>query len=117
MGTFLWVNNTHTLLKIIDHVKNYRPISLLSVISKIYEKHIYNELSLYVESNNILCCQQSGFRRNSSTNIAISKLLNQIVGGIEEKKLGLCVILDLKKEDNSPKFWNVIILILPCFTN
>ena len=79
------------------NVRNYRPISLLPVISKIFERHIYNELISYVESEKILSCEQSGFRKESSTNIAIAKLLNQIIEGIEAKKLGLCVFLDLQK--------------------
>ena len=45
----------------------------------------------------ILSCEQSGFRKDSSTNISIAKLLNQIIGGLEAGKLGLCVFLDLQK--------------------
>ena len=79
------------------NIKNYRPISLIPVISKIFEKYIYNELISYVESKKILSCEQSGFRKDSSTNISIAKLLNQIIGGLEAGKLGLCVFLDLQK--------------------
>ena len=42
-------------------LKNYRPISLLPVCGKIFEKCIYNSLYFYLESNNILSKFQSGF--------------------------------------------------------
>ena len=76
---------------------NYRPISLLPVLSKIFEKHIYTELMKYVEDNNILCPQQAGFRRNSSTNIAIAKLVRNIVSSFECRETGICIFLDQRK--------------------
>ena len=53
-------------------LKNYRPISLLPVCGKIFEKCIYNSLYSYLESNNILSKFQSGFRKGDS---CISQLL------------------------------------------
>ena len=78
-------------------VKNFRPISLLPIIAKIFEKHIYNQLNYFVEMNQILCKQQAGFRKNSSTCISIAKLLNGIISGVEDGRYGLCVFLDLQK--------------------
>ena len=53
-------------------LKNYRPISLLPVCGKIFEKCIYNSLYSYLESNNILSKFQSGFRKGDS---CISQLM------------------------------------------
>ena len=53
-------------------LKNYRPISLLPVCGKIFEKCIYNSLYSYLESNDILSKSQSGFRKGDS---CISQLL------------------------------------------
>ena len=53
-------------------VKNYRPISLLPVRGKIFEKCIYNSLYYYLESNNILSKSQLGIRKGDS---CISQLL------------------------------------------
>ena len=53
-------------------LKNYRPISLLPVCGKIFEKCIYNTLYSYLESNDILSKSQSGFRKGDS---CISQLL------------------------------------------
>ena len=47
-------------------LKNYRPISLLPVCGKIFEKCIYNSLYFYLESDNILSKFQSGFRKSDS---------------------------------------------------
>ena len=76
---------------------NYRPISLLPVLAKIFEKKIYSELTNYVQNNNILCNQQSGFRKNFSTQITITKVLQNIITAIENKETSICIFLDLKK--------------------
>ena len=47
-------------------IKNYRPISLLPICEKLFEKVIYNLLYNYYESNNILNVNQSGFRSGDS---------------------------------------------------
>ena len=47
-------------------LKNYRPISLLPVCGKIFDKCIYNSLYSYLESNNNLSKFQSGFRKGDS---------------------------------------------------
>ena len=46
---------------------NYRPISLLSAFSKIYEKLIYTRIFDYLTSKKLIYCKQFGFRRNFST--------------------------------------------------
>ena len=48
-------------------LKNYRPISLLPVCGKIFEKCICNSLYSSLESNNILSKSQSGFRKGDSS--------------------------------------------------
>ena len=53
-------------------LKNYRPISLLPICGKIFEKCIYNTLYSYFESNNIFSSCQSGFRKKDS---CVSQLL------------------------------------------
>ena len=70
---------------------NFRPISVLTIFSKIIEKHIYNELLMYLEQNNILCKEQFGFRKGISTNIAIAHLLKKIYGGLENNIYGIRV--------------------------
>ena len=50
---------------------NYRPISMLPFLSKIFEKLMCARLDSYLKSNNILCTNQFGFRKNSNTSDAI----------------------------------------------
>ena len=46
---------------------NYRPVSILSVVSKILEKAVHSQLVKFLEQNNILFDFQSGFRSRFST--------------------------------------------------
>ena len=57
-------------------ITNYRPISVLPVIYKIFETVICDQLSDYFLTNNLLCAQQYGFKKNSSTELAALELLN-----------------------------------------
>ena len=57
---------------------NCRPISLLSVFSKIYEKLIYIRIYSYLDKNNLIYNKQFGFRSNYSTNHAILSVIEHI---------------------------------------
>ena len=76
---------------------NYRPISLLSSISKILEKIIANQLMNHLDTNNLLYVNQFGFLRNCSTIHSLTKLTNKIASDLNEKKYVIGVFLDLKK--------------------
>ena len=57
---------------------NYRPISILPTISKIFERVIYNQLYEYFNTNNLLAEEQYGFRTNHSTEYAAIKLVDHL---------------------------------------
>ena len=57
---------------------NYRPISILPVISKIFEKCVHNQLMNYLESNKLLSSKQFGFRRKRSTELATAYFIDKI---------------------------------------
>ena len=76
---------------------NYRPISLLSTISKILDKIVANSLVNHLELNNLLYENQFGFLRNRSTIHNVTKLTNRISRDINEKKFVIGIFLDLKK--------------------
>ena len=59
-------------------VKNYRPISLLSICGKIIEKIIFNQLYLFFTTNNLITKNQSGFRSGDSTTNQLLTLVNEI---------------------------------------
>ena len=50
----------------INSITNYRPISLLPTLSKVFERVIFNRLYLYLDYNNLLSEEQYGFRANHS---------------------------------------------------
>ena len=77
--------------------KNYRPISLLPLLSKIFEKIIHSQTQSYLDENNILYKYQSGFRARHSTDTCLS-LLNEIFSkGFDEGKLTGMILIDLQK--------------------
>ena len=78
-------------------VQNYRPISLLSVFSKIIEKLIYSRLLSFLTKNGILNDAQHGFREGKSTETAIHAFLKNIQEAIEKKKHLIGIFLDLSK--------------------
>jgi len=60
-------------------IANYRPISLLPVFSKIFEKILYKRLYNHLILNNTLLKEQFGFRCNTSMEMAIYTLINNIL--------------------------------------
>ena len=78
-------------------LNNYRPISLLPVISKIFERIIYNQLYSYFEINNILYSGQYGFRIKRSTELASLEVIKTIISQMDTNKIPLGIYLDLSK--------------------
>ena len=78
-------------------VNNYRPISLLSNISKIIEKIVHDRLYMYLENNSIFYKHQFGFRANHSTNHALSEITEQIRNACYKGLYTYGVYLDLQK--------------------
>ena len=56
--------------------ENYRPVSLLPVYSKIFEKVIYTRMYKFLDNNNLIYDRQFGFRSKYSTSHALSVLRN-----------------------------------------
>ena len=65
---------------------NYRPISLLPSISKVFEKTIYSQLFQYLTVNSLLHANQYGFRAKYSTELALNELVDRLYSQLDEKK-------------------------------
>ena len=77
--------------------ENYRKISLLSKISKIFERVMYNRIEEFLTSSNILYNMQFGFRKKFSTNHALLSIVGQIREAMDCKTYTFGVFIDLEK--------------------
>lgn len=65
---------------------NYRPISLLTAFSKVFEKVIFTQLQDFFNSNGLLSNNQYGFRKNHSTDFAACELVDRILQCFDTKR-------------------------------
>ena len=91
-------------LKRVMSIPNYRPISLLPAISKIFERIIYDQLYAYFDNNNILSEEQYGFRTKHSTELAAVKLVDYIKNEIDGKYTPVNIYIDLSKAFDTLNF-------------
>ena len=80
---------------------NYRPISLLPLFSKLFEKVIAKRLRSYFEANDILTYHQFGFRKSHSTELAVTNLYDSLLKKLDEKDITCAIFLDLAKAFDS----------------
>ena len=85
-------------------LSNYRAISLLPTISKIFERILYNQLHEYFDNNNLLAEQQFGFRSNHSTEYAAVKLVAHISKEMESGNNTTSSYIDLSKAFDTLSF-------------
>jgi hypothetical protein len=76
---------------------NYRPISLLSSISKILEKIVAKKLLFHLQSNNLLYEHQYGFLPEKSTEHNLLQVTNYITNAINDGMYCIGVFIDLRK--------------------
>ena len=76
---------------------NYRPISLLSCLAKIFEKLLYKRLDIFIRMHSIIAPTQYGFRPGLSTMHAVTDVLTLVYDNIHEKKYSALIFLDIKK--------------------
>ena len=76
---------------------NYRPISVLPILSKILEKAIHNQLKEYLEQNKLLLNSQFGYCARRSTEVAKTMFLDNIRKEIESGKLVRAAFMDLSR--------------------
>ena len=78
-------------------LNNYRPISLLSPISKIFESLISKWLTKYLDDSNIISDHQFGFRKSHSTSHAITDIYSQISSNKDHDYYTCAILLGLRK--------------------
>ena len=77
-------------------LKNYCPISLLPLVSKIIEKSIHFQIEDYLNEKNLIYMYQSGFTRNHSADLCLAQLIHFAATGMD-KQMHTSMIVDLQK--------------------
>lgn len=78
-------------------INNYRPITMIPVISKIFEKAMFSRLYSFLTNQNILSPYQFGFRKKSSTILACFNLVKTITESLNRKSHVCGIFLDMSK--------------------
>ena len=78
-----------------EELKNYRPVSNLSFVSKVIEKVIASRLIQHMEENNLLDAFQSAYKSAHSTESALLRVHNDIMCAVDQHKGLLLILLDL----------------------
>ena len=81
----------------IDVLDNYRPISLLPSISKIFEKVIYTQVYAYFQNKKLFYDSQYGFRKKHSTELATLELTDRVLKEMDKGHTPIAIFLDLSK--------------------
>jgi len=76
---------------------NYRPVSLLTNFSKIYEKVMYVRLKSHLDRLKVPSSNQFGFKKNSSTFMSVLDMVDKITDAIDSKQFAMGVFIDLAK--------------------
>jgi hypothetical protein len=89
---------------------DYRPISLLACLSKVFEVLMARQMDAHIRGNGWLTVFQLGFRRNHSTKAAVLKVTVHIRSNMEDGQVTVLVLLDFSQAfDMVIKLWAVIV--------
>ena len=80
-----------------NDINNYRPISVLPILSKILEKHVASSLPVFLSKNNLLYELQSAFRSGHSTETVLIRLTDQILKNMDDDEVSGLVFIDFRK--------------------
>ena len=75
----------------------YRPIFVLPVLSKLFEKNLYHRVYSYLTEHNLIDKRQYGFRKNHSTELAITSIYDEMLSNFDNKFITCSLFLDLSK--------------------
>ena len=80
-----------------DDVNNYRPISVLPVLSKIIERHVHDHLSEYLNVHDLIYKNQSGFRKQYSTETALAYIVDTLRFNLDKNHINGMVLVNYTK--------------------
>ena len=76
-------------------VKNYRPVSNVTFVSKVVERLVSGRLVGYLQENNLMPVEQSAYRRNHSTETALLRVISDLLNSMDKQEVTLLGLLDL----------------------
>ena len=79
------------------NLDNYRPISILPILSKIFERIAYEQFAEHLENNELIVSTQFGFRKRYNTELAVTVFTDSIRKSIDQGKMTGAVFIDLRK--------------------
>ena len=80
-----------------DQCGNYRPVSLLSALSKILEKVVCHQMMLFMKDNRLICDKQFGFREKNQTIHVIQYMMNYVSANATKNQPVISTFIDLSK--------------------
>ena len=81
----------------IKHINAFNAYNVISVVAKLFEGLVHNQLRTFISDNNILVEQQSGFRSQHSTETALLGSTNEWLYNMDSGLIDGALFLDLKK--------------------
>ena len=78
-------------------INNYRPVSILPILSKIIERHVHNSLLDYLDTHNLIYSYQSGFRPLHSCETALNHMIDNWMRSMDAGKFTGLLYIDLRK--------------------
>ena len=88
---------------------NYRPISVLPIISKILEIVISDQLTQYFYDHKLFSQQQYGYKKNASTEIAALELIDRLVRQLDQRDIPINFYLDFRSQKSEILFEHIYI--------
>jgi len=80
-----------------NDISNYRPISMLPSVSKVFERVMHDQVYSYFNSKNLLYRSQYGFRKSRSTELAALELVESVLQEMDKSHMPINIYLDLSK--------------------
>ena len=80
-----------------EDLNNYRPISVLLVLSKVIERYVHDSLSVYLYENNLIYSKQSGFWKLHSTETALIRITDDLLFNLDNERVSGMILIDYCK--------------------
>ena len=91
-----------------SQLKDYRPISILPILSKIYEKLVLQQMTKFIEKQLIYYKHQSGYRKNHSKATLLMKLYDDIKTSMNKSEITIAIFADYSKAFDTIDFYTLI---------